>query len=138
MSEEVLLSMPDCDEVDFTMKEYNKMVDELTSCQARLAGQGGEWGLHRLDTAVFSYYVLREHKPDLLKEMPGEEETGGVDTAQEVTATVDKENQENGCHQNTEVTENGAERTNGEVVKETEHGEEKEPESEKTNGTVSS
>ena len=35
------------------------MVDELTSCQARLAGQGGEWGLHRLDTAVFSYYVLR-------------------------------------------------------------------------------
>jgi len=152
MSEEVLLSMPDCDEVDFTMKEYNKMVDELTSCQARLAGQGGEWGLHRLDTAVFSYYVLREHKPDLLKEMPGEEETGGVDTAQEVTAAAendnesqenggkenqengdkenqengDKENQENGCHQN---TENGAERTNGEV--------EKEPEPEKTNGTVS-
>merc|ERR1719418_423168 len=134
MSEEVLLSMPDCDEVDFTMKEYNKMVDELTSCQARLAGQGGEWGLHRLDTAVFSYYVLREHKPDLLKEMPGEEETGGVDTAQEVTEAVDKENQENGdkenqengCHQN---TENGAERTNGEV--------EKEPEPEKTNGTVS-
>ena len=35
------------------------MVEELTSCQARLAGQGGEWGLHRLDTAVFSYYVLR-------------------------------------------------------------------------------
>jgi len=142
MSEEVLLSMPDCDEVDFTMKEYNKMVDELTSCQARLAGQGGEWGLHRLDTAVFSYYVLREHKPDLLKEMPGEEETGGVDTAQEVTEAADKENQEsgnkenqengdkenqeNGCHQN---TENGAERTNGEV--------EKEPEPEKTNGTVS-
>merc|ERR1719418_218187 len=147
MSEEVLLSMPDCDEVDFTMKEYNKMVEELTSCQARLAGQGGEWGLHRLDTAVFSYYVLREHKPDLLKEMPGEEETGGVDTAQEVTAAKenqengdrngDKENQENGCHQNTEVTENGAERTNGEVEKDTEDREEKEPEPEKTNGTVS-
>ena len=29
MSDECLLSMPDCEEVDYTMKEYNKMLDEV-------------------------------------------------------------------------------------------------------------
>ena len=32
--------------------------------------QGGNWGLHSIDKALLSYYILREHKPELLKDMP--------------------------------------------------------------------
>ena len=39
MSDECLLSMPDCDEVDYTMKEDNKMLEELTKCRDRLNSQ---------------------------------------------------------------------------------------------------
>ena len=39
MSDECLLSMPDCEEVDYTMKEYNKMLEELTKCRDRLNSQ---------------------------------------------------------------------------------------------------
>merc|ERR1712098_124335 len=72
MSEESLMSMPDCDEVDFTMKEYNSMVEEMTKCQQRLNSQGGDWTLHKIDMTLFTYFNLREHKPDLLKDMPDE------------------------------------------------------------------
>ena len=43
MSDEALLSMPDCDEVDYTMKEYNKLTGELTACQQRLNSQVRIW-----------------------------------------------------------------------------------------------
>ena len=72
MSEESLMSMPDCDEVDYTMKEYKNMVDEMMKCQQRLSNQGGDWTLHKIDMTLFSYFILREHKPDLLKDMPDE------------------------------------------------------------------
>ena len=32
--------------------------------------QGGNLGLHSIDKALLSYYILREHRPDLLKDMP--------------------------------------------------------------------
>ena len=43
MSDEALLSMPDCDEVDYTMKEYNRLTGELTLCQQRLNSQVRIW-----------------------------------------------------------------------------------------------
>ena len=43
----------------FSAAQYSSLVSELTSCQARLVEQGGDWGLHRLDQAIFSYHVLR-------------------------------------------------------------------------------
>ena len=73
MSDECLMSMPEVDEVEYTMKEYNKMMVELTKCRDRLNSQGGSWSLHKVDMAVFSYYILREHKPELLKDMPDED-----------------------------------------------------------------
>ena len=73
MSDECLLSMPDCEEVDYTMKEYNKMVEEVTRCRTRLNSQGGNWTLHDIDKAIFSYYILREHKPDQLKDLPDDD-----------------------------------------------------------------
>ena len=45
--------------MSFTAAQYSSLVSELTSCQARLAEQGGDWGLHCLDQAIFSYHVLR-------------------------------------------------------------------------------
>jgi len=106
MCEEVLLSMPDADEVDYTMKEYNNMVAEITKCVARLNKQGGSWTPHKVDMAIYSYYVLREHKPDLLKEMP---EDDGTAVAGIVGENEEKENQENG----TNLAENGKDDTEG-------------------------
>ena len=39
-------------------------------CYIHLISQGGNWGLHSIDKALLSYYILREHKPELLKDMP--------------------------------------------------------------------
>ena len=102
MCEEVLLSMPDADEVDYTMKEYNNMVAEITKCIARLNSQGGSWTPHKVDMALYSYYVLREHKPDLLKEMPEDDGTA-------VPGIEEKENHENG----TNLSENGKDDSEG-------------------------
>ena len=106
MCEEVLLCMPDADEVDYTMKEYNNMVAEITKCIARLNSQGGSWTPHKVDMALYSYYVLREHKPDLLKEMP---EDDGTVVAGIVEENEEKENHENG----TNLSENGKDDTEG-------------------------
>jgi len=106
MCEEVLLSMPNADEVDYTMKEYNNMVAEITKCITRLNSQGGSWTPHKVDMALYSYYILREHKPDLLKDMP---EDDGKVVAGIVVENEEKENHENG----TNLTENGKDDTEG-------------------------
>ena len=64
--------------------------------------QGGNWGLHNIDKALLSYYNLREHKPELLKNMPDKKEVKRKEVASQEEDTKDKaENkQENG-------TENG-------------------------------
>ena len=46
----------------------------MTKCRERLNSQGGDWTLHSIDMALFSYYILREHKPDMLKDLPDESE----------------------------------------------------------------
>ena len=43
-----------------------------------LISQGGNWGLHNIDKALLSYYILREHKPELLKDMPEPEQQSEV------------------------------------------------------------
>ena len=53
MSDEALLSMPDCDEVDYTMNEYNKMLGELTNCQQRLNSQVSH---HKLSVYITSVH----------------------------------------------------------------------------------
>ena len=59
MSDECLLSMPDCDEVDYTMKEYNKMLEELTKCRDRLNGQV----LTNQNTALLLRYIDQSQLP---------------------------------------------------------------------------
>ena len=111
MSDEVLLSMPDVEEVDFTMKEYNKMVDEIGKCISRLNSQGGNWTPHKVDMAVFSYYILREHKPQLLKDLPEDQGPGG--RARPSDSAEEKENQKNGENVLDGAMENGKDDTEG-------------------------
>ena len=47
----------------------------MSKCRERLNSQGGDWTLHSIDMALFSYYILREHKPEMLKDLPDETES---------------------------------------------------------------
>ena len=40
MADEVLLSMPEVEGIDYTMKEYMKLVDQTKQCVERLNAQG--------------------------------------------------------------------------------------------------
>ena len=42
MADELLLSMPEVEGIDYTMKEYMKLVDQTKQCVERLNAQG-EW-----------------------------------------------------------------------------------------------
>ena len=41
MADECLLSMPDIEGIDYTMKEYIKLVEKTKECVERLNSQGG-------------------------------------------------------------------------------------------------
>merc|ERR1739842_164883 len=75
------------------MKEYNKLLGELTLCQQRLNSQGGNWGLHSIDKALLSYFILREHKPELLKDMPEPGQKSEADDQPEVEKQSEAEQQ---------------------------------------------
>merc|ERR1712121_524570 len=62
MADECLLSMPDMEGIDYTTKEYLKLVEKTKECVDRLNSQGGDWTPH---------YVERDLKPELLADMPG-------------------------------------------------------------------
>ena len=36
---------------------------------------GGEWTPHKVEMAVWTFYVLREFKPEVLEDLPGEHDT---------------------------------------------------------------
>ena len=40
MADELLLSMPEVEGIDYTMKEYMKLVDQTKQCVERLNAQG--------------------------------------------------------------------------------------------------
>lgn len=71
MADELLLSMPEVEGIDYTMKEYMKLVDQTKQCVERLNAQGGtEWTPHKVEMAVWTYYILREFKPEALENLP--------------------------------------------------------------------
>jgi len=74
MADELLLSMPDSEGIDYTMKEYMKLVEKTNECVARLNAQGGNWNPHKVELAVWAYYIARDLKPELLDDMPAERE----------------------------------------------------------------
>jgi len=76
MADELLLSMPEVEGIDYTMKEYMKLVEKTKECVDRLNAQGGDWNPHKVEMAVWTYYILREHKPEILEDLPEANETG--------------------------------------------------------------
>merc|ERR1719175_447673 len=71
MADECLLSMPDIEGIDYTMKEYLKLVDKTKECVDRLNSEGGDWTPHKVELAVWTHYIARDLKPELLEDMPG-------------------------------------------------------------------
>jgi len=71
MADECLLSMPDIEGIDYTTKEYLKLVEKTKECVDRLNSQGGEWTPHKVELALWTHYVARDIKPELLADMPG-------------------------------------------------------------------
>merc|ERR1712121_412897 len=76
MADELLMSMPEVEGIDYTMKEYMKLVEKTNECVDRLNAQGGDWNPHKVEMAVWTYYILREHKPEILEDLPEANETG--------------------------------------------------------------
>jgi len=107
MADELLLSMPEVEGIDYTMKEYMKLVEKTNECVSRLNAQGGSWNPHKVELAVWAYYIARDLKPELLDGMP--DSRGNVAPVAEPAspANEDAEQRVNG--------ENGV---NGEVSKE--------------------
>jgi len=123
MADECLLSMPEVEGIDYTMKEYMKLVEKTKECVDRLNAQGGDWNPHKVEMAVWSYYVLREHKPQVLEDLPGADtktgprvvtETSNGDTEQTNGVTEDNvngtgESSENSTESNGNAPEDTAE-----------------------------
>jgi len=70
MADELLLSMGDTEGIDYTMKEYMKLVAKTQACVDRLNEQGGSWTPHKVELAVWTHYVARDTKPEILADMP--------------------------------------------------------------------
>merc|ERR1719273_1872090 len=75
MADECLLAMPDVDSLDYTMKEYMRFVDYVKACVERLNSREGasNWTPHKVELAVWTHYILRDLKPEVLDDMPAAE-----------------------------------------------------------------
>merc|ERR1711981_104636 len=75
MADECLLAMPDVDGLDYTMKEYMRFVDYVKACVERLNSREGasNWTPHKVELAVWTHYILRDLKPEVLDDMPAAE-----------------------------------------------------------------
>merc|ERR1711874_155039 len=70
MADEVLLSVPKLERIDYTMKEYMKLVETVNKCVKRLKRQGGNWNPHQVELTVWTHYVAHALKPELLDGLP--------------------------------------------------------------------
>jgi len=108
MADECLLSMPEVEGIDYTMKEYMKLVEKTNQCVERLNAQGGSWNPHKVELAIWAYFVARDLKPELLDDMPDSRgNTYGVTEPAVKEVVPERVNGENGC--NGEVSKNGDE-----------------------------
>jgi len=72
MADECLLAMPDVESLDTpTIKEYMSYVEHTKACAARINLNGAsDWTPHRVELAVWTYYILHDLKPELLQDLP--------------------------------------------------------------------
>jgi len=78
MADECLLSLPEMEGIDYTLKEYVRLVEKTKECVERLNSQGGNWTPHDVELAVWTHYIARDLKPELLEDMPGKKETSST------------------------------------------------------------
>merc|ERR1712156_1047180 len=90
MADECLLSMPEVDGLDYTMKEYMRYVEYVKTCVERLNSQSPgdpKYTPHIVELAVWTHYILYDLKPELLEDMPeAKVETAPVPAAATATA----------------------------------------------------
>jgi hypothetical protein len=71
MADECLWAMPDVDSLDYTIKEYMSYVEHVNGCVGRINENGeSNWTPHKVELAVWTYYILHDLKPELLEELP--------------------------------------------------------------------
>lgn len=110
MADECLLSLPDIEGIDYTLKEYLRLVEKTKECVKRLNSQGGEWTPHKVELAIWTHYVARDIKPELLDDMPGASATRSpakttVKSPTKETATAETNGVSNGIHEEEKAKE---------------------------------
>merc|ERR1712238_633261 len=73
MADECIMSMPDYDGLDYTMKEYMRYAEYVKACYTRLNSQSPadpKYTAHIVELAVWTHYILYDLKPELLEDMP--------------------------------------------------------------------
>merc|ERR1712001_346610 len=71
MADECLWAMPDVDSLDYTIKEYMSYIEHMKACAERINENGASnWTPHRVELAVWTFYILHDLKPELLQELP--------------------------------------------------------------------
>jgi hypothetical protein len=72
MADECMLSTPGVEATDYTLAEYTNYSDQIRNCCEKLRESDPEtkWTPHKVDEALWSHYLARELKPELLENMP--------------------------------------------------------------------
>merc|ERR1712154_674119 len=60
---------------DYTIKEYMNYIEHINACVNRINENGAaDWTPHKVELAVWTYYILHDLKPELLQEVQQSEE----------------------------------------------------------------
>jgi len=97
MADECLWAMPDVDSLDYTIKEYMSFIEHMKACAERINENGASnWTPHRVELAVWTYYILHDLKPELLQELPSAKNSiSASDRVENQTNAVSKDDTEN-------------------------------------------
>jgi len=94
MADECLWAMPDVDSLDYTIKEYMSYIEHMKACSERINENGASnWTPHRVELAVWTFYILHDLKPELLQELPSSKNSNSAsDRVENQTNDDAKEN----------------------------------------------
>merc|ERR1712038_56006 len=94
MADECLWAMPDVDSLDYTIKEYMSYIEHMKACSERINENGtSNWTPHRVELAVWTFYILHDLKPELLQELPSSKNSNSAsDRVENQTNDDAKEN----------------------------------------------
>merc|ERR1711971_810324 len=94
MADECIMSMPEYDGLDYTMKEYMRYVEYVKTCVERLNSQSPadpKYTPHIVELAVWTHYILYDLKPELLEDMPASKVEAAPAPAATAAAPIETE-----------------------------------------------